>query len=81
MDVFLQVCFEITSCIRYIHIKALAKFKIGRKEEVKANNKVVTEYLVLTMNTEAPDVLRVFQLLWERAKDQGMVFDPLRKYE
>ena len=48
---------------------------------MKANNKVVTEYLVLTMNTEDPDVLRVFQLLWERAKDLGIMFDPLRKFE
>lgn len=62
-------------------IKVLEKYGIGITSKEKTGNKVSAEMLVLTSESEDPEVLRVFEIMYERAKTMGLKFDPLKKFE
>ena len=61
----------------------MEKFGVAKKASVKTKNKVMADVLKLTTNTDKEDVMRVFHMLWERARllKPAAVFDPLNLFE
>ena len=62
-------------------LQALEKFGIAKRVKVTAENSVKTESLSLTQATDSVEGVRIFRLLWERAKDSQLMFDPLNRFE
>ena len=56
------------------------KYGVGRVANLPCGNKQVAEHFIFTAGTESPDVIRVFQILYEKAATLGIVFDPLKKF-
>ena len=59
----------------------MEKFGIGRKVTPGADPAVKVDTLILTMQTDDVDVLRLYQLLYERASNLKLRFDPLGQFD
>jgi hypothetical protein len=55
----------------------LEKCNIARRAQIKSGNRKTVDVLELTSATESPETRRVFQLLFEQAKEKHLMFDPL----
>ena len=65
----------------YNKSQALEKFGIGRKVTPGEEPAVKVDTLVLTMQTDNEDVERIFSILYERAKNLKLRFDPLGRFD
>ena len=59
-------------------LQLLLKFKIAELINKKTNNNKSAEALQLTTKTDNRDTVRVYKILYEKNKEAGQKFDPLK---
>ena len=61
-------------------IKALEEYNIAQVVEKQTGNKKMISALELTYQAEDRDTIRMFKLMFDISKKEGIIFDPLAMF-